>query len=477
MKNLFVNQVETDEDDNGCCPRTLLLVNDNFKVNTLLDGGAVPNIISLTLVKQLGIKELTRTHINYITANGDKSQALGIAENIMIKILGLTLKISAIVYDHSAFPLLLGRKTLKMLGISTDWKDCSWHLTTPSGVTKKIPINFGTKFGVQVIQSRNFKIEEENDNLKSDSELVQSEDEDLSFTYDNEVYVHFSDQIEETQSHNLKIFAGQPEITVKPAPLSTPEDIKLALEKTISKIPLKFRYYSSDLRHLLFEYLDIFGTSHQNLRPINILQFDIDTGNEPPVYIKAKPLPYKYKEFAKSELDAAVKAGTMTGPLKGLCTWGFPVWVVAKPKTNELRMVGDFRILNKKTKPDESAIPDMHETVESMSESVVFSPLDLLKAVNQIQNTQRAKERLVITTEWGNYQHNVMPFGPTNAPFTFAKATVIGFAHLISTLATYFDDLTCHSKDPKQHLAHIRQVFAVMRKYNFTLRPEKCLFY
>jgi len=259
---------------------------------------------SQVLHKQLGIKELAKTHINYITANGDRSQALGIAENIIIKILGLNLKISANVYDHSAFPLLLGRKTLKMLGISTDWKDCSWHLTTPSGVTKKIPINFDTKFGVQVIQSRNVKMEENNDSLNSDSGSVQDEDEDLGSTYDNEVYIHFSDQNKEPQSHNLKILAGQPEIP-RSAPLPNTKGIKMGLENPIFKIPLKLRCYNSDLRHLLFEYLDIFGTSHQNLRPINVLQFD--TGNKLPVNIKVKPFLYKYKGVTKSELDAGFR--------------------------------------------------------------------------------------------------------------------------------------------------------------------------
>jgi len=42
-------------------------------VNSLLDGGAVPNITSLRFIEQLEIKELTKTHCKYITANGEKS--------------------------------------------------------------------------------------------------------------------------------------------------------------------------------------------------------------------------------------------------------------------------------------------------------------------------------------------------------------------------------------------------------------------
>ena len=51
-------------------------------------------------------------------------------------------------------------------------------------------------------------MEEDNDSLKSDSGSVQDEDEDLGSTYDNEVYIHFFDQNEKPQSHNLKILAG-----------------------------------------------------------------------------------------------------------------------------------------------------------------------------------------------------------------------------------------------------------------------------
>ena len=39
--------------DSVCCPRTLVKVNDLYEVNTLLDGGAVPDIITLDLVKRL----------------------------------------------------------------------------------------------------------------------------------------------------------------------------------------------------------------------------------------------------------------------------------------------------------------------------------------------------------------------------------------------------------------------------------------
>jgi len=60
------------------------------------------------------------------------------------------------------------------------------------------------------------------------------------------------------------------------------------------------------------QFMDIFGINHKNLRTTDILEFDIDTRDSPPIYIKFHPLPYKYKGFVKTELDLLMKASIMT---------------------------------------------------------------------------------------------------------------------------------------------------------------------
>ena len=139
----------------------IVTLNNKFQVNALLDGGAVPNIISLELVKKLGIKDLLQTHCKYITANGQKSQALGIAQDIKLDIQGQQLKFAAIVYNHHAFPLLLGRRVLKRLKVITDWETCTWSMKTANGL-KNLPINFDTDFEIQHPHD-NSKMEEESD--------------------------------------------------------------------------------------------------------------------------------------------------------------------------------------------------------------------------------------------------------------------------------------------------------------------------
>ena len=74
-------------DENGYYSRLKIVFNDMYLVNTLLNGGVILNIISIELVKQLDIKELEPTQCNYITANGKRSKALDITQNITIRLL------------------------------------------------------------------------------------------------------------------------------------------------------------------------------------------------------------------------------------------------------------------------------------------------------------------------------------------------------------------------------------------------------
>ena len=48
---------------------------------------------------------------------------------------------------------------------------------------------------------------------------------------------------------------------------------------------------------------------------------------------------------------------------------------------------------------------------------------------------------------------------------------------MLEIIASYFDNVTVHSKHPNYHLSYLRQAFEAVEKYNFTLRPDKCLYF
>src|SRR5437762_3011040 len=219
------------DDQNGCCPRTIVTLNNKFQVNTLLDGGAVPNIISLELVKKLGIKDLLQTHCKYIiTANGQKSQALGIAQDIKLDIQGQQLKFAAIVYNHHAFPLLLGRRVLKRLKVTTDWETCSWSMKTANGI-KKLPINFDIDFNIQHLYD-NSKMEEDS-HSEAEEHSDTTESEGNKSEADLEEFVMIFNELKQTSDNEFEIIEGTPEIPPIPNfSISESEKTKIALEVT-----------------------------------------------------------------------------------------------------------------------------------------------------------------------------------------------------------------------------------------------------
>jgi hypothetical protein len=75
--------------------------------------------------------------------------------------------------------------------------------------------------------------------------------------------------------------------------------------------------------------------------------------------MKPRSLSYKDKYFIKEELEATIKADIMEGSYKDLNLWGYPIWIVSKSKINEMRMIGDFRLLNERILSDLVSIPDL----------------------------------------------------------------------------------------------------------------------
>ena len=89
----------------------------------------------------------------------------------------------------------------------------------------------------------------------------------------------------------------------------------------------------------------------------------------------------------------------------------------------------------------------------------MYNSLDFLKAFNQIENTSKAKERLVIAIRHRNYKYLIMPFRPADAPCTFAKAIYMAFGELVNIIASYIDHITVYSKHLNYCLSYLRWTF------------------
>ena len=68
-----------------------------------------------------------------------------------------------------------------------------------------------------------------------------------------------------------------------------------------------------------------------------------------------------------------------------------------------------------------------------------------------------------------------MPFGLAGAPSTYQRF-VSSILEPIKRpwLQVYIDDILIFSDNPDEHLAHIKEVMAILAKNNLYIRSEKC---
>ncbi|KAJ9063309.1 hypothetical protein DSO57_1039726 [Entomophthora muscae] len=108
-------------------PRTTGTVN-GIHTSIILDGGAYSNIISKMFLESLPWPEVTSSDVSFILANESCKTALGKAIRLRLWLGGVFNVIKAVIFDHDQYTLLLGRKTMSSLSVTTWFADNSWTL-------------------------------------------------------------------------------------------------------------------------------------------------------------------------------------------------------------------------------------------------------------------------------------------------------------------------------------------------------------
>ncbi|KAJ9087949.1 hypothetical protein DSO57_1028062 [Entomophthora muscae] len=107
----------------------------------ILDGGAYTNIISIHFLEEIGVEEIQTCDQKYILADGSISPCLGVVDDLQLEIEGVTTRISAAVFNHQQYNLLLGRETLRDLKITTQYEFDHWTIKR-DGVVTKLPVSY-----------------------------------------------------------------------------------------------------------------------------------------------------------------------------------------------------------------------------------------------------------------------------------------------------------------------------------------------
>ena len=86
----------------------------------------------------------------------------------------------------------------------------------------------------------------------------------------------------------------------------------------------------------------------------------------------------------------------------------------------------------------------------------------------------KTRKKTTITTPFGRYCYNKMPFGIKNAPAIFQDLMQRVLVDCREFASVYTDDIVIHSGTEEEHVEHIRLVLEALRKAGLTAKPSKC---
>lgn len=217
--------------------------------------------------------------------------------------------------------------------------------------------------------------------------------------------------------------------------------------------------------------LDIFASKDSDLGHTDTIKMKIDTGNEPPIRLKAYKAPLNNRKVIDDAVREMLGAGVIR---RSRSPWSFPVVIVNK-KDNSKRFCVDFRQLNKITKKNSYPLPVIDEILALLGKAKYFTTLDLKSGYWQVAMDESDREKTAFTCHAGLFEFNVMPFGLANAPSMFQELMSEVLQGLDFCFA-YIDDILIHSSTLEEHFNHIEQVFGRLRQHGLKLKLKKCSF-
>ena len=280
-----------------------------------------------------------------------------------------------------------------------------------------------------------------------------------------------SDLLEPTASDARELLDLQPDDVI---PARTTSELKTAPAATAGP----FDNFPEVVRPLLKEFSDVFPTQLPPglppERPTDHTIELIDPLAKPPGHRVYRMGPVDDAELRR-QLDDLL-AHEFIGPAKS--PFGAGV-TFADKKTGDRRMCIDYRSLNRLTVPDRFPLPRIDDCLDRFARATVFSKIDLRSGFHQIRVAPAHKPRTAFNTRFGSFQFRVMPFGLCNAPSTFQRTMQFVLSDCLRAgyVQVYVDDILIYSRDPIEHLSHIRKVLELLREARLYAKSSKCTFF
>ena len=250
---------------------------------------------------------------------------------------------------------------------------------------------------------------------------------------------------------------------------------KTVEERTEEVIKGVAKEHQTKLQTILADFRDVFKDKLPKGPPPKrevVHSIEVQPGSEP-----TYRTPYRLRPAEQDELEEQVKDLLAQGFIRpSQSPYGAPVLFVPK-KDGRWRMCIDYRALNRQTIKDRYPLPRIDTLLDRLGRARVFTKLDLASGYHQIAMDEESIFRTAFTTQLGQWEFVVMPFGLCNAPATFQRLMNQVFATEINKfILVYLDDILIFSETIEEHWDHLRTALERLRKARLYGRIHKCDF-
>jgi Reverse transcriptase (RNA-dependent DNA polymerase) len=205
--------------------------------------------------------------------------------------------------------------------------------------------------------------------------------------------------------------------------------------------------------------------------PSRLAPFTVDTGEQKPIRIPPRPCSPRDLALIKKFLKENQANGVLE---RAESPWSAPLVLAPKPDGKTCVCV-DYRALNAITKKDAHPLPQIDESMARFADAKYFTTLEMKSGYWQIVLDPLTKQKLAFSTRYGQYQWNVLPFGPTNGPAAFQRRMMMVLEEYLDTFViVYLDDILIYSNDEEDHEKQIKQVLRKLDEAGIILNVDKC---
>ena len=269
------------------------------------------------------------------------------------------------------------------------------------------------------------------------------------------------------------------EVLTRPEPLEELEPVQLDDDpEHLTYIGTKL---TGDLKTLLTQFLrqnrEFFAWKQANMGGIDPAVITHKLNISP----SFKPVKQKRRSFAperQKAINEEVGKLLQAGAIREV---EYPEWlsnvVLIKKANGKWRLCIDFTDINKACPKDNFPLPRIDLIVDATAGYELLSFMDAFSGYNQISMDPDDQEKTSFVTGQETYCYRVMPFGLKNAGATNQRLVNRMFQKQIGvTSEVYIDDMLVKSTTAELHVAHLSEVFQILRNYNMKLNPAKCAF-